>query len=98
MAEPVACIHARAMHRFDALSSAIAGFALLTGSRLFAFAALVSLRSPVLGAAALVLLAVVGWMRWAWLLRAQSGPETAPVPCRPCPAALSRNNRNDRLL
>jgi hypothetical protein len=98
MAEPVAGIHARAMHRFDALSSAIAGFALLAGIRLFAFAALVSLHSPVLGAAALVLLAVVGWMRWAWLSRAESGPETASVPCRLCPAALSRNNRNDRLL
>jgi hypothetical protein len=98
MAEPVACIHARAMRRFDTLSSEIAGFALLSGSRLFAFIALVSLRSPVLGAAGLVLLAVVGWMRWAWFSRAESGPEAAPVPRRPCPVELSRNNRNDCLL
>ncbi|HLX03666.1 MAG TPA: hypothetical protein VKS80_16285 [Trinickia sp.] len=94
MAGPVAFFHRRAMRWLDALSSAIAGFALLAHGRLFAFAALVSLRSPVLGAAGLVLLALIGWARWIWLSRA----ELAPFPRQTCAAALSRNNRNDRLL
>ncbi|WP_254700049.1 hypothetical protein [Trinickia violacea] len=94
MTGPVASLHTRAMLWLDALSSAIAGFALLAGGRLFAFAALVSLRSPVLGAAGLVLLALVGWARWFWLSRA----ELAPFPRQTCAATLSRNNRNDRLL
>jgi hypothetical protein len=108
MAEPVAstsgasvpgiCIHARARRQLDALSSVIAGFALLSGTRLFAFAALVSLRSPVLGAAGLVLLAFFGWARWVWLSRAETGAGTAPAPGQMCCATLSRNNRNDRLL
>jgi hypothetical protein len=48
----------------DALSSAIAGFALLAGARAFTFTALLAWREPVLGGAGLVLLAVVGWLRW----------------------------------
>lgn len=48
----------------DALSSAIAGFALLAGPRAFTFTALLAWREPVLGGAGLVLLAVVGWLRW----------------------------------
>lgn len=48
----------------DAFSSAIAGFALLAGTRAFAFTALLAWREPVLGGAGLVLLAVVGWLRW----------------------------------
>lgn len=94
MAGPVASLHTRAMRWLDALSSAIAGFALLAGGRTFAFGALVSLRSPVLGAAGLVLLALIGWARWVWLSRA----EVAPFSRQPCAATLSRNNRNDRLL
>ncbi|CAB3778706.1 hypothetical protein LMG28614_00699 [Paraburkholderia ultramafica] len=48
----------------DALSSAIAGFALLAGARAFMFIALLGWREPVLGGAGLVLLALVGWLRW----------------------------------
>ncbi|MEZ0603399.1 hypothetical protein ACAX43_14780 [Paraburkholderia sp. IW21] len=48
----------------DALSSAIAGFALLAGPRAFTFTALLAWREPVVGGAGLVLLAVVGWLRW----------------------------------
>ena len=48
----------------DALSSAIAGFALLAGARAFMFTALLGWREPVLGGAGLVLLALVGWLRW----------------------------------
>jgi hypothetical protein len=50
----------------DALSSVIAGFALLAGARAFMFTALLGWREPVLGGAGLVLLAVVGWLRWQW--------------------------------
>jgi hypothetical protein len=48
----------------DALSSAIAGFALLAGTRAFTFTAVLAWREPVLGGAGLVLLALVGWLRW----------------------------------
>ncbi|MCC8400717.1 hypothetical protein LJ655_02205 [Paraburkholderia sp. MMS20-SJTN17] len=48
----------------DALSSAIVGFALLAGARAFMFIALLGWREPVLGGAGLVLLAVIGWLRW----------------------------------
>jgi hypothetical protein len=48
----------------DALSSAVAGFALLAGPRAFTFTALLAWREPVLGGAGLVLLASVGWLRW----------------------------------
>jgi hypothetical protein len=55
---------ARLSGAVDALSSAIAGFALLAGARAFTFTALLAWREPVLGGAGLVLLAVVGWLRW----------------------------------
>ncbi|WP_230413096.1 hypothetical protein [Paraburkholderia antibiotica] len=48
----------------DGLSSAIAGFALLAGARAFMFFALLGWREPVLGGAGLVLLAMIGWLRW----------------------------------
>jgi hypothetical protein len=64
MFEPATDKRPRTLPSPASLSSAIAGFALLSGGRLFAFVALVSVRSPVLGAAALVLLALVGWARW----------------------------------
>jgi hypothetical protein len=48
----------------DALSSAIAGFALLAGARAFMFIALLGWREPVLSGAGLVVLALVGWLRW----------------------------------
>ncbi|WP_240702075.1 hypothetical protein [Trinickia terrae] len=70
MAEPIAFVRLRAQRSLDALSSTVAGFALLAGGRLFAFAAYASLREPVLGAMGLVLLALVGWTRW--MLRAQT--------------------------
>ncbi|APA88428.1 hypothetical protein BJG93_24015 [Paraburkholderia sprentiae WSM5005] len=60
----------------DALSSAIAGFALLGGARAFMFVALFGWREPVLGGAGLVLLAVVGWLRW------QCGASAAPQRAR----------------
>jgi hypothetical protein len=48
----------------DAISSAIAGFALLAGARAFMFIALLGWREPVLGGAGLLLLALIGWLRW----------------------------------
>ncbi|MGF6372655.1 hypothetical protein [Paraburkholderia sp. 32] len=60
----------------DALSSAIAGFALLGGARAFMFIALLGWREPVLGGAGLVLLALVGWLRW------QCGASAAPQDVR----------------
>ncbi len=56
--------YARLSGVLDALSSAIAGFALLAGARAFMFTALLGWREPVLGGAGLVLLALVGWLRW----------------------------------
>lgn len=55
---------ARLADAVEALSSAIAGFALLAGTRAFTFTALLAWREPVLGGAGLVLLALVGWLRW----------------------------------
>jgi hypothetical protein len=63
---------ARLAAAVDALSSAIAGFALLAGARAFMFIALLGWREPVLGGAGLVLLALVGWLRW------QCGGTAAP--------------------
>jgi hypothetical protein len=63
-AAPSAAKFARALGVVDALSAAIAGFALFAGTRAFAFLALVALREPVLGGAGLMLLAIVGWIRW----------------------------------
>jgi hypothetical protein len=72
MDEPVAVTSCRMLAAFarlssdavDALSSAIAGFALLAGARAFMFTALLGWREPVLGGAGLVVLAMVGWFRW----------------------------------
>jgi hypothetical protein len=55
---------ARVSAAVDACSSAIAGFALLAGARAFMFIALLGWREPVLGGAGLVLLALIGWLRW----------------------------------
>jgi hypothetical protein len=64
IAVPPAAKLARAFGVIDALSAAIAGFALFAGTRAFTFLALVALREPVLGGAGLMLLAIVGWVRW----------------------------------
>ncbi|GJH05970.1 hypothetical protein [Paraburkholderia terrae] len=68
MHEPVVTLsvdaYARVQDAIDAASGAIAGFALLAGARAFTFIALVAWREPVLGGAGLILLALVGWMRW----------------------------------
>jgi hypothetical protein len=71
MHEPIAPTPDRSVIAFtrlsaalDACSSAIAGFALLAGARAFMFIALLGWREPVLGGAGLVLLALVGWLRW----------------------------------
>jgi hypothetical protein len=50
----------------DEASSGIAGFALLAGTRAFTFIALLAWREPVLGGAGLVLLGLIGWLRWCW--------------------------------
>jgi hypothetical protein len=63
-APQTAIAFARLSGAVDSLSSAIAGFALLAGARAFMFIALLGWREPVLGGAGLVLLAVVGWLRW----------------------------------
>ena len=54
----------RVLGTLDAVSTAIAGFALLAGARAFTFTALLAWREPVLGGAGLVLLGLVGWLRW----------------------------------
>lgn len=59
-----AIVFARLVRLFESLSYAIAGFALLAGARAFMFTALLGWREPVLGGAGLVLLALVGWLRW----------------------------------
>lgn len=56
----------RLARAIDTLSNAIAGFALLAGARTFTFIAIFALREPVIGGAALVLLALVGWLRSQW--------------------------------
>lgn len=64
---PGTCVKfARLSGAVDTLCSAIAGFALLAGARAFTFTALLAWREPVLGGAGLVLLALVGWLRWQW--------------------------------
>jgi hypothetical protein len=55
---------ARVFGALDAASTTIAGFALLAGTRAFTFTALLAWREPVLGGAGLVLLGLVGWLRW----------------------------------
>jgi hypothetical protein len=71
MHEPIAATRvqtvialARLSAAVDACFGVIAGFALLAGARAFMFIALLGWREPVLGGAGLVLLAVVGWLRW----------------------------------
>jgi hypothetical protein len=63
-ATPSAAKFARALGVVDALSAATASFALFAGTRAFTFLALVALREPVLGGVGLMLLAIVGWVRW----------------------------------
>ena len=55
---------ARVFSALDAATTAIAGFALLAGTRAFTFTALLAWREPVLGGAGIVLLGLVGWLRW----------------------------------
>ncbi|NYH16149.1 hypothetical protein [Paraburkholderia bryophila] len=55
---------ARLSGAVDAFCSAIAGFALLAGTRAFTFTALLAWREPVLGGVGLLLLAALGWLRW----------------------------------
>ncbi|MFM0226235.1 hypothetical protein [Paraburkholderia dipogonis] len=64
VAPQTAIAFARLSGAVDSLSSVIAGFALLAGARAFMFIALLGWREPVLGGAGLVLLAVIGWLRW----------------------------------
>jgi hypothetical protein len=70
----------------DTLSSTIAGFALLAGARAFMFIALLGWREPVLSGAGLVLLALVGWLRWRW-----GGVTVLPATRRGPPAIIQRN-------
>lgn len=65
----------RVLGTLDAVSTAIAGFALLAGARAFTFTALLAWREPVLGGAALVLLGLVGWLRWLGGQRRAAGLE-----------------------
>ncbi len=55
---------ARALSAVDTVSAAIAGFALFAGTRAFTFIAVLAWREPVLGGTGLMLLAIVGWVRW----------------------------------
>ena len=66
---------ARVFGALDAASTAIAGFALLAGTRAFTFTALLAWREPVLGGAGLVLLGLVGWLRWLNAQRRAAGLE-----------------------
>ncbi|RKT22436.1 hypothetical protein B0G69_5896 [Paraburkholderia sp. RAU2J] len=68
---------ARVSAAVDAWSSAIAGFALLAGARAFTFIALLGWREPVLGGAGLVLLALIGWLRWQCGCAASAAPDAA---------------------
>jgi hypothetical protein len=65
----------RVVGTLDAVSTAIAGFALLAGARAFTFTALLAWREPVLGGAGLVLLGLVGWLRWLNAQRRAAGLE-----------------------
>jgi hypothetical protein len=58
----IACL----LDALDEASSGIAGFALLAGTRAFTFIALLAWREPVLGGVGLVLLGLIGWLRWCW--------------------------------
>ncbi|HEY4295287.1 MAG TPA: hypothetical protein VGM85_02330 [Paraburkholderia sp.] len=82
---------ARLSAAVDALSSAIAGFALLAGARAFMFIALLGWREPVLGGAGLVLLALVGWLRWqcGGTAAAHIAPESHPAVNRTYGAAVA---------
>ncbi|RKR36505.1 hypothetical protein [Paraburkholderia sp. BL17N1] len=79
---------ARLSGALDSLSGAVAGFALLAGARVFMFIALLSWREPVLGGAGLVLLAVVGWLRWQC-----GGAATLPATQRVRPTVRSGKAR-----
>jgi hypothetical protein len=65
----------------DAASTSVAGFALLAGTRAFAFTALLAWREPVLGGAGLVLLGLVGWLRWCCSKRNGAGASPAGQHC-----------------
>jgi hypothetical protein len=73
IANPAPC--QRVQHAIDTASGAIAGFALLAGTRPFMFIALFAWREPVLGGAGLMLLALAGWLRWCWRIRPVAGAE-----------------------
>ncbi|CAH2788824.1 MAG: putative membrane protein [uncultured Paraburkholderia sp.] len=64
MHEPASVTAHSAATRFARFAGAIAGFALLAGTRAFMFTALLGWREPVLSGAGLVLLAAIGWLRW----------------------------------
>ena len=68
MHEPAVTLNAAAYERaqgaIDTASGAVAGFALLASARAFTIIALVAWREPVLGGVGLMLLAMVGWIRW----------------------------------
>lgn len=84
---------ARLSGAVDAFSSAIAGFALLAGTRAFTFTALLAWREPVLGGVGLVLLALVGWLRWT--VSADGGtPLRAQRPIADEPPATDRVARS----
>jgi len=99
MCEPAASTSVRASFALarvsavaDAISSAIAGFALLAGARAFMFIALLGWREPVLGGAGLLLLALIGWLRW-WCgqeSRAAARLSGSPSCSRRGPAATAR--------
>jgi hypothetical protein len=67
MTQPAACqgrlAFTRAMDWFDSVPAHIAGAALLAGARAFSFVVVLAWRDPVAGGAALVLLALIGWLR-----------------------------------
>jgi hypothetical protein len=92
---------ARVSAALDALASVIAGFALLAGARAFMFIALLGWREPVLGGAGLVLLAMVGWLRWrcagvaAAVLEPRSGSATHRA-CAPGAGVAMRSGRTQR--
>ncbi|MGA7782280.1 MAG: hypothetical protein WCA85_31830 [Paraburkholderia sp.] len=56
----------RVLAALEGASTTIAGFALFAGARAFTFTALLAWREPVLGGAGLVLLGLIGWLRWSW--------------------------------
>jgi hypothetical protein len=89
---------ARVSAALDTLASVISGFALLAGARAFTFIALLGWREPVLGGAGLVLLAMVGWLRWrcggvaAAVVEPRSGSRTH----RACAAGTNGSTRAGR--